>query len=137
METLQEIRAVRDTVLAQNQMAELQVLLRQEKSKTERAHVEREKAPMKSRTTELHEEGKAQFGMDMQLLHPEDAKICDIISKLQYIEGLLTNLPTSVRTKMEACFSSLLAEAILVVKEIDHANAQCDTKGSHLNCQHS
>ncbi|MFS8030195.1 hypothetical protein Hanom_Chr17g01531221 [Helianthus anomalus] len=121
METLQEIKA-RDTSLAQHLMTELWVMLEQDKANINLDHMERGKAPIENYSEDLT--------MRSQL---EKTKICDIISKLQHIEGVLTKLPTSDRAKMQSSFSSLCAEANLVMKKIDRKDVQCGTLGRRLS----
>ncbi|KAI3683352.1 hypothetical protein L1987_83855 [Smallanthus sonchifolius] len=86
----QDIKA-RDATLAQHVMAELWVLLEEDKAKINWGHMRPGKAPTESQWDDL--------AMQSQLVK---IKICDIISKLQHIEGLLTKLSSSNRSKLQA-----------------------------------
>lgn len=111
VETLQEIRAIRNCKLAQDLMTKLSVLLEQEKAKieTNTAHMCR----CWINLNEQIEQGKAKTG--------------DIILQLRHIKELLTKLPASKRVEMEACFSSLCAEAYTIVNKItDDMKIRCD-----------
>ncbi|KAI3812647.1 hypothetical protein L1987_17359 [Smallanthus sonchifolius] len=116
--TREEMKA-RDATLAQHLMAELWVMLEGDKAKINWDHMRPGKAPTESYWDDLALQSKL-----------VKTKICDIISKLQRIEGLLTKLPTSNRAKMQSSFSSLCAEANLVIKKLDRMVIQCDTRGS-------
>lgn len=108
MESLQEIQA-RDTTLAQHLMADLRVMLEQHRAKISWDHMQRGKAPMIESCWNYHTMKSKIVGR----------KTCDIISKLQHIEGLLKKLPASKRAKLQSSFSSLFAEANLVMKMMD------------------
>lgn len=123
---------MKNTKWAQELLADLRLVLEQEKAKTETnmAHLKQ------GETHQLHigelwndftvkmEQGKAKSG--------------DIISRLERIKGLLIKLPTSKRAELQPCFSSLCVEADTVVNSIlDHMKIQCETKGSNFSmCFH-
>lgn len=85
METLQEIRAIKNTKLAQKLMTELQVLLEQEKDKTEtnKLRMERGKAPMRNHINNCWTELSVQIAQERE-------KTYNIISKLQNIIEILS-----------------------------------------------
>ncbi|KAI3713665.1 hypothetical protein L1987_72248 [Smallanthus sonchifolius] len=112
--TREEIKA-RDATFAHHLMTELWVMLEEDKAKINRDHMRPGKAPTESHCDDL--------AMQSQLVK---TKICDIISKLQHIEGLLTKLPTSNGSKLQVSFSSLCAEANLVIKKLDRTVIQFD-----------
>ncbi|KAJ0501824.1 putative F-box domain, leucine-rich repeat domain superfamily, F-box-like domain superfamily [Helianthus annuus] len=119
--THEEIKA-RDTSLAQHLMTELWVMLEQDKANINLDHMERGKAPIENCWEDLTTRSQL-----------EKTKNCDIISKLQHIEGVLTKLPTSDKAKMQSSFSSLCAEANLVMKKIDRTHIQCGTLGMRFS----
>ncbi|KAM0041397.1 putative F-box domain, leucine-rich repeat domain superfamily, F-box-like domain superfamily [Helianthus debilis subsp. tardiflorus] len=112
MITREEIKAS-DATLAQHLMAELRMKLERDKANINWADMEQRKEPIKNYREDLTKQSQR-----------ETKKICDIISKLQRIEGLQTKLPTSKRAKMQLVFDSLCAEANYVIKKIDRSNTQ-------------
>lgn len=149
MITREEARAVRDAKSAQDFMAELKVVL------------DEEKALMENHDARMREQGRAPYWREQGTQTPihigkrlnhvqvcwEDmdaqiqvgrVKTCRIMSILRRVEGLLTKLPTSKRDEVEARFSSLCIEANTVMNEmIDCIKIQCDMKESRIrNCFH-
>ncbi|KAK1438301.1 hypothetical protein QVD17_04108 [Tagetes erecta] len=123
---------LREEILEEKLLAELRVLLEKEKDNTEtnRARLEQRKAPVQSHTQEigrnmaLIKDTWENLGVELQ---KRKEKACFIISKLQRFEELLASLPTSNRAKYQPCFSSLRAEADIVLHQITNSmKAQCD-----------
>nr|XP_043639201.1 uncharacterized protein LOC122610259 isoform X2 [Erigeron canadensis] len=129
----EEIIAVKDIQLARKRMAELRVLLEQQKANTET----KGKAPMECDNAKMHKKRNAQPEMKMQLqiggnreliksywkdrsvrVEQRKAKVCLIISMLEGIEGLLKKLPATNRAMIQPCFSSLCFEANTVMNKI-------------------
>ncbi|GJU07049.1 F-box domain containing protein [Tanacetum coccineum] len=147
------VRALANATSAENLMAQLQVMLKNEKAniETNKAHMDRGKT---SKEADMLEQGKTQTLVKVQLniegtmtqiktcledlsvqIDKGRTNICCIISKLHDIEVLLLKeLPPSKRDKLQACYSSLRAEADTVVKKM----IDCMTiQQSHLNdCFH-
>ncbi|GJY11465.1 F-box domain containing protein [Tanacetum coccineum] len=109
----------KNTASAKKGMAELQVLLEQEKAdiETNRAHIEQGNAPMESHNAKMDEEQNVQVegnmahisscwkGLSKQIAQGE-AKTDDIVSRLHRIKKLLTKLPASNRAELLLLFSS-------------------------------
>ena len=108
---MQETIAERNATSAKKHMAELRVLLLEEK------------ANIKANTAQM-EEGKTQVENQLEIgasiahikscfrdfsghIEQRKAKVFSIIHKLESIEELLTKLPTSNRAMIQPCFSSL------------------------------
>ncbi|XP_076888853.1 putative F-box/FBD/LRR-repeat protein At4g03220 [Bidens hawaiensis] len=130
---------LREEAIVHELMAEFRVLLRKDKDniKTESAHVEQRKVPVES-----HEPKKLKIEVDMAQIKGRwenlgvqiqlrKKKACLIISKLQRIKDLLTELPATNRAKMRPCFSSLCEEAnIAISKTTNCMKIQCDESQS-------
>ncbi|KAD3641574.1 hypothetical protein E3N88_30798 [Mikania micrantha] len=114
--TREEIKA-RDVTLAQHLIEELWVMLEQDKARISWDHMERGETQIECYWEDLSTQ--SQF---------EKTMICDIISKLQHIEGLLAKLSASNRARLQSSFSNLCAEANLVIKKIDRT---WDPQASH------
>ncbi|XP_076897280.1 FBD-associated F-box protein At5g60610-like [Bidens hawaiensis] len=130
-----------EEIAANKLMAELQVLLKEEKDniKTNSSHVvPREKTPVES-----HKPKKLKIGGNMTQIkeHWENMgaeiqlrkeKACLIISMLQRIEELLAKLPVSNRARIQPCFSSLCEEASVAITKLANCiKIQCD---KNLSC---
>lgn len=125
-------------VIAQNLMAELQVLLEKENDniKTNMAHLERGKAQADSLKARAKKKPKIEGTMEQMKsgwenllvqLKGRKEKACLIISRLQCIEELLTSMPVSKRAKLQPCFSSMRSEANIAISQItDYMKIQCD-----------
>lgn len=134
METLQDIRAMRNSILAQSLMAELRELLEQEKPKPNTADMHNERKPTveNQRAQPITKkqpriEGKMKqiqnfwehFTYKIQASGRKCQYIRDnMVSKLERIEGLLTNLPASKRAKIQASYSALCKETSIVMNEM-------------------
>ncbi|GKB44352.1 hypothetical protein Tco_0889294, partial [Tanacetum coccineum] len=125
----EEMRALKNAASALNRMTELGVMLEREKANIETniANLDRVMTPMK-----CHEEqdkmqiNKWQIECQMhrywkdlsaQIEHGK-AKTSGIISKLCYIQELLTELPASKRDQIEASFARLCTETDIVMDAI-------------------
>nr|GFA01915.1 hypothetical protein [Tanacetum cinerariifolium]GFA04136.1 hypothetical protein [Tanacetum cinerariifolium] len=133
-----ETIAERNTTSAKKRMAELQVILQEEK------------ANIKGNTAQM-QEGKTQVENQLQIgasiahikscfkdfsvqIEQKKAKGFSIIYKLESIEELLTKLPTSNRAMIQPCFSSLCAEANIVISKLtDCMKIHCDDNQSRLS----
>ncbi|KAI7730550.1 hypothetical protein M8C21_001327 [Ambrosia artemisiifolia] len=133
-EKQRKAQAIENAAAAQNRMANFQVMLEKEKANIgTHMHIHR---PMEA---DAQDQGNAplekvqlQFERKMAQMKSywEDVRVqidqgrtktCDIISQLRDIEVLLLkDLPTSKRDELQACFSSVCAEADTVVKKILH-----------------
>ncbi|KAI7727218.1 hypothetical protein M8C21_022513 [Ambrosia artemisiifolia] len=160
METMQEVRAVMDVASARNLMGELHVLLNQWKDTGEinKAQVKKDKAPMESHMTTMHEQGEAENHRPQQdtemknhflesMTHIENywedlserveigrKKTHRVISMLRSIEELLKKLPGSHQAKLQARYSGLRSEAETVMEYMmDRMKFQCDKKPSFFN----
>ncbi|GJW01383.1 hypothetical protein Tco_1556634 [Tanacetum coccineum] len=116
---MQEVMTDKNTASAKKGMAELQVLLEQEKAdiETNRAHIEQGNAPMESHNAKMDEEQNVQVegnmahisscwkGLSKQIAQGE-AKTDDIVIRLHRIKKLLTKLPASNRAELLLLFSS-------------------------------
>ncbi|GJR17035.1 F-box domain containing protein [Tanacetum coccineum] len=103
---------------SKNCIAELQLLLEQEKAdiETSKDHTEQENAP-ESYNAKMQEQQNA---------HAEN--------QMQEIRKLLTELPALTRVGMQPCFTSLCAEAAIVMSKITYSmKAQFDEYQSCLN----
>ncbi|GJR15225.1 F-box domain containing protein [Tanacetum coccineum] len=155
----EELNAPKNATSAQYLMAELQVLLEQERANTmtDKAHMEQKEAPMESHKGKMHEQEQPQPETNMQphfagtfgqmksywkdlsvRTEKRKEKACLIISKLENIEKLLAKLPASKRAMIQPCFSSLCAEADIITSEVtDLLKMQCDENRSRLGvCFH-
>nr|GEW05512.1 hypothetical protein [Tanacetum cinerariifolium] len=143
----EEVMTDTNTASAKKGMAELQVLLEQEKAdiQTNRAHIEQGNAPMESHNAKMDGEQNVQVegnmahisscwkGLSKQIAQGE-AKTDDIVSRLHHIKKLLTKLPASNRAELLPCFSRLCAEAEIVMKIItDCMKIQLDENQIHLS----
>ncbi|PWA68299.1 F-box domain, Leucine-rich repeat domain, L domain-like protein [Artemisia annua] len=133
-ETIEEMNATS----AKKHMAELRELLQEEK------------ANIKANTAQM-EEGKTQVENQLEIgasiahikscfrdfsvqIEQRKAKVFSIINKLESIEELLTKLPTSNRVMIQPCFSSLCAEANIVISKLtDCMKIHCDDSRSRLS----
>ncbi|KAK1438306.1 hypothetical protein QVD17_04113 [Tagetes erecta] len=124
----------REEIIAQELMADLPVYLERENksSKIKRAHLDRGKTPVES-----HEPEKLKIWEDMALIKSgcenpgmqHNTRV--IILKLQRIKELLTMLPASKRAKLQPCFSSLCAQADIVINQVtDSMKIHCDENQS-------
>ncbi|KAJ0702193.1 putative F-box domain, leucine-rich repeat domain superfamily, F-box-like domain superfamily [Helianthus annuus] len=108
----EDVRAIKNTKLAQNLITELSALL------------EQEKASIETKMAKLHEHGKAHVDTDMSwkylsvLIQEGEKKTSDIMSKLIEINGIWTELPASNRATIQPSFSTLGAEANIVTNKI-------------------
>ncbi|PWA69391.1 F-box domain, Leucine-rich repeat domain, L domain-like protein [Artemisia annua] len=153
----QEIIAEKNATDAKKSMAELRVLLEQEKAdiETNRAHTEQANVPMESHNAKMDEEQNALDENELQIegnvehinscweslgeqIKQGKAKIDGIVRQLRVIRKLLTKLPASKRAEMQPCFSSLCAQADIVMSKIsDCMKIQYDENQSRLNvCFH-
>ncbi|PWA46536.1 hypothetical protein CTI12_AA507750 [Artemisia annua] len=105
---IQEMRALMNTESALTCMAELRVMLEQEKAniKTNIAHMDRVMTPM-----------EGWKDLKAQIKHGE-AKTSGIISKLCGIEESLEELPASKRARIETSFSRMRTEADVIMNAI-------------------
>ncbi|KAM0014559.1 hypothetical protein Hdeb2414_s0034g00725161 [Helianthus debilis subsp. tardiflorus] len=108
----EDVRAIKNTKLAQNLITELSALL------------EQEKASIETKMAKLHEHRKAYVDTDMSwkylsvLIQEGKKKTSDIMSKLIEINGMWTELPASNRATIQPSFSTLGAEANIVTNKI-------------------
>ncbi|XP_076902141.1 F-box/FBD/LRR-repeat protein At5g22700-like [Bidens hawaiensis] len=145
----EEIRAVKNVVIARNLMRELQGLLNQWKENSEpnttdmKASVENHMATVQEQVEAENQPDaklKWQFGETMthienywkDLSEQLDKGYKDTISTisiLRTIEGVLAKLPTPHRDKLQARFSGLCAEAEIIMDNMmDRMKIQCDKK---------
>nr|GFB03353.1 hypothetical protein [Tanacetum cinerariifolium] len=134
-----EIIAKKNDISAKNCIAELRLLLEQEKAdiETSKDHTEQENAPQ-IHNAKMHEQQNARAENQMQvkgnILHinsywdlwkkqfkQRKKKINDIISKLQETKKLLIELLALTRAEMQPCFTSLCAEAAIVMSKITYS----------------
>lgn len=114
-------------------MAELWVLLEQEKVKTETntTPIEISMYPQIGGTTAQIK--SCWKDMSVQIEQRKD-KAFLIISSLENIERLLTKLPASNRAMIQPCFSSLLADVNIVMNKLtDCVKIHCDENQSRLS----
>ncbi|KAI7739816.1 hypothetical protein M8C21_024280, partial [Ambrosia artemisiifolia] len=116
--TREDVRVARTTKLAQNRIAALRAQLEQEKTRTD------------TKMTKIHEQGRPQFSehsdtyIDMcwkdssVQIEKGKEKAADIITELQEIKELLTQLPASNLPTIQSSFSTLCAEANIVTNKI-------------------
>ncbi|PWA66628.1 F-box domain, Leucine-rich repeat domain, L domain-like protein [Artemisia annua] len=154
---MQEIIAERNATCAKKLMAKLQVRLEQEKDdiETNRTHIEQENVPMESHDAKMDDEQNALDENQLQIegnvkhinscweslgeqIKQRKKKIDDIVWELRDIKKLMTKLPASNRAEMQPCFSSLCAQAGIVMSKIrDSMKIQLDENQSRLNvCFH-
>ncbi|GJW56325.1 F-box domain containing protein [Tanacetum coccineum] len=130
----EDIRAMRNSILAQSLMAELRELLEQEKPKPNTADMHNERKPTveNQRAQPVTKkqpsiEGKMKqiqniwekFTYKIQASGQKCKYIRDnMVSKLERIEGLLMDLPASKRAKIHASYSALCKETSIVMNEI-------------------
>ncbi|KAJ0462860.1 putative F-box domain, leucine-rich repeat domain superfamily, F-box-like domain superfamily [Helianthus annuus] len=124
----EDVRAIKNTKLAQNLITELSALL------------EQEKASIETKMAKLDEHGKAHVDTDMSwkylsvLIQEGEKKTSDIISKLKEINGILTELPASNRATIQPSFSTLGVEANIVANKITgFIKMVCDENQRCLN----
>lgn len=140
---MQEIIVEKNTISAKNCMAELRLLLEQEKAdiETSKDHIasERHNANMHEQQKQMQIKGNISHinsywdGWKEQIKQRKK-KINKIISKLQEIRKLLTELPALTRAEMQPCFTGLCAEAAIVMSKITYCmKAQFDENQSCLN----
>lgn len=123
MQTLQIVNAMNSATLAQNLITELRVML------------EQERAIIGTKMSKMHEQEKTQVGkhveerwkhMNVQYSKGKQ-KSCEIILKLKEIKGLFKELPASNVAIIRPSFSTLCAEADIVMsKIIDYMKMHCD-----------
>ncbi|KAI7730835.1 hypothetical protein M8C21_026170, partial [Ambrosia artemisiifolia] len=112
MVTREDVRAIKNAKLAQNLITNLRALL------------EEEKASIETEMAKMHEQGKAHVDPDMgwnelnMQIQEGEEKASGIISKLQQIKDLLTELPESNRATIQPSFTTLCAEADIVTSKI-------------------
>uniref|UniRef100_A0A251RLJ4 Putative F-box domain, Leucine-rich repeat domain, L domain-like protein n=1 Tax=Helianthus annuus TaxID=4232 RepID=A0A251RLJ4_HELAN len=133
----EEVRTARNVTSARNLMSELQGFLDEwkENRETNTAHMKQDKAPIEieNRRAQLKTKRKWPFGEQMTHIKDQFWKghknTCQIISKLEKIEEILTRLPTSRRAKLQQSFSNLCLEAVTIMDNmVDHLKTQCDKK---------
>ncbi|KAK9052828.1 hypothetical protein SSX86_029458 [Deinandra increscens subsp. villosa] len=111
-----------EEVRARNIMAQLGAILEKWKdnTKTNGADLERGKAHMESHTPKKLNIGgnMAQMVGCWKNLSKQIENACTIIIKVQDIEELLKKLPASKRAEIQPCFSSMCAEADIVITRI-------------------
>ena len=135
---MQETKAVRNAALAKNLMAELRVLLEQEKAnfETNKAHIEEGNAQVEN---QLQNAGsiahiKSRFKEFSVQIEQRKDKAFSIINKLETIEELLTKLPTSNKAMIQPHFPSLCVEANVVISKLtDSMKIHCDDSQSRLS----
>ncbi|PWA54197.1 F-box domain, Leucine-rich repeat domain, L domain-like protein [Artemisia annua] len=166
MVSREEIKAQTNAIAAKNCMAELRLLLEQEKADIEtikdrieqenadietiKGHIEQENAP-ESHNAKMHDQQNAHAENQVKIkgnishinsywdrwkeqIKQRKKKINDIISKLQEIKKLLTDLPALTRAEMQPSFTNLCAEAAIVMSKITYCmKAQFDENQSCLN----
>ncbi|GKD42260.1 hypothetical protein Tco_1266905 [Tanacetum coccineum] len=135
---MQEIIAEENATYAKNRMAELQVLLEQEKAdmETNRAHTKQKNVPiMESHNAKTDEEQNALDENELQIegnvehinscweslgeqIKQGKEKIDDIVCELRDIKKLMIKLPASNRAEMQPYFFSLCAQADIVMSKI-------------------
>lgn len=144
---------MKNTKMAQELMERFREWLEYEKSKieTNRAHMEKKKAPMESHNTKRYEKRKTELEKLLMIeertnqinmcwndlseqIEKKKEKTLDLISRLQDIKDVLTKLPTSKRADLQVCFSSLCAEADCLLNNIvDHFKMQWDRNGNRFS----
>lgn len=146
-ETLQESRAVWNTKRAQNYMAELRVLLEKEKANIEsnKANMDQENIEIENLRSQLWKQNQHHIRARMPQIEScwEDLSIkieqgkektCRILLRLQEIEEVLTMLPELGRAEIQTSYSSLSAEANIVINKImDCMKIRYDEKQNCLN----
>ncbi|GJV42318.1 F-box domain containing protein [Tanacetum coccineum] len=150
-----EIKAKENAAYAKKRMAELQVLLEQQKADMEinRAHTEQEYVPMESHNAKTDVEQNPLDENELQIegnmahinscwkslseqIEEGKEKIDDIVCELRGIKKLMTKLPASNRAEVQPCFSSLCAQADIVMSKIrDCMKIQYDENQSCLNAR--
>ncbi|GJY59237.1 hypothetical protein Tco_0459129 [Tanacetum coccineum] len=154
---MHEIIAERNATYAKERMAKLQVRLQQEKAdmETNRAHTEQENVQMESDNAKTDKEQNALNENELQIernaehiiryweslgeqIKQGKEKIDGIVWELCHIKKLMTKLPASNRAEMRPCFSSLCAQADVVMSKIrDCMKVQLDENQSCSNvCFH-
>lgn len=140
-DVVQEIIALNKTTSAQNLIAKLEVLLEQEKANTEtemaHMHEQRNTKPeqkMQPRIwVSMTQINRCWEDLSLQIVQRKQ-NACRIICQLQSIEGVLTSLPPSNRALIQPRFSSLCAEAGIVMNKItDFMKIQCDENQFRLS----
>ncbi|GKA51006.1 hypothetical protein Tco_0744202, partial [Tanacetum coccineum] len=114
-------RAVRDAILAGNLMEELRVLLDKEKSQMKCCNENRMQQPwmkMPPAVSQIQALVKSYWSEQRSQIDQEEANCEPIFSLLVQIEGLPTQLPVSMKVKLQPRFDSLCAEARTVMKRI-------------------
>ncbi|KAM0059691.1 putative F-box domain, leucine-rich repeat domain superfamily, F-box-like domain superfamily [Helianthus debilis subsp. tardiflorus] len=138
MVTREEIRATRNTKLAQNRITTLHALLEQEKARIE------------TKLTKIAEQRSLPFSecidshIDMCWKYTSvqiktgKEKASNIISELQEIKDLLAKLPASNLATVQSSFSTLCAEADIVTRKIAECiKMDCDEGQRRLSmCIH-
>ncbi|PWA98287.1 F-box domain, Leucine-rich repeat domain, L domain-like protein [Artemisia annua] len=110
MVSREESRVRKDTKLAQNQMASLQLMLEHEKTKMENQITQVENLlQIGERMTHVN---RCWEGLSDRIEQGKQ-KTDDIIAQLRNIKKLMTKLPASKRAEMEPCFSSLAHSFLL------------------------
>ncbi|PWA87081.1 F-box domain, Leucine-rich repeat domain, L domain-like protein [Artemisia annua] len=125
MVSRKDIRAVRDAALAENLMAELKLLLDEEKVPLKCNNENMSQRPVDM--SRIREHIQSCFSkMHTQMYHGEQ-KINSILSLLEHIKGLLRQLPVSKKAEMQPRFSCLSTEANNVIKRLwDHMKFEHD-----------
>ncbi|KAJ0824569.1 putative F-box domain-containing protein [Helianthus annuus] len=118
MVTREEIRAARNTKLAQNRITALRALLEQEKARTETklTKIAEQRSPQFSECIDSHIDMCWKY-TGVQIKTGKE-KASNIISELQEIKGLLAKLPASNLATVQSSFSTLCAEADIVIRKI-------------------
>ncbi|KAK1438376.1 hypothetical protein QVD17_04184 [Tagetes erecta] len=140
MVTREDIRVMNDTKFAQELITELRALLEQEKSRTE------------TKMAKLHELQKTQVDKHNDIykyinmrwkrlssqIEKERVKASDISSRLKDIKHSLEGLPASNRAILQPAFSTLCAEADVVMHKLtDFMKMNCDEYQRRLSvCFH-
>ncbi|XP_076931424.1 putative F-box/FBD/LRR-repeat protein At4g13965 [Bidens hawaiensis] len=124
----EEVIAMKKTKLAQKLSTELRALLQQEN------------ASMETKMVKMHELGKAHIDIDScwkhLSVHFEKGKetASNVITKLNRIKGLLGELSASNRDTIQPSFSTLCAEANIVMNKItDCVKSDCDENQRRLS----
>ncbi|CAI9274881.1 unnamed protein product [Lactuca saligna] len=125
MISCEDIRVMRNIVLAQELVVESRVLFQHCKAlhNTTKADMEQ---PTESLKIKWHEHNKAQVKrpwaqspFEMQShFEMKQEKIEKLVKKLQHVEGLVTELPVSKRDMMQATFYSVCEEAAIVTNNM-------------------
>lgn len=126
---------MKNTELAQKLMADFHLLLEREKVKleTNKAHMEQGKTKQLQIEEKVKHVNRCWNDFSVQIEQGKE-KTGEIISELKDIRRLLKKLPTSKRADLQPFFSSLCAEADIVVNDIlDNMKIQCDMKGSRFS----